>query len=218
MGYQFDWGVLLQYRGLLLEGLVATIELVAISLILSLALGAMVGVARTFLPPAASWVFAAYTEFFRNIPPIVQFFFWYFAANLEVLPAAAIGLSVFTSAYIAEIIRSGIQAIPRTQVEAARSSGMTTLQLIGHILLPQALIRVIPPLSIEFINIVKNSAVAMTIGYTELTFQSQEIEAKTFRGFEAATAVTLLYIVLAFVVVIFMHGLERVARLNIRRG
>jgi polar amino acid transport system permease protein len=216
--YQFDWGVLLQYRDLLLEGLVATVELVAIALVVSLVLGALVGVARTFLPPVLSWVFACYTEFFRNIPPIVQFFFWYFAANLEVLPAAVIGLSVFTSAYIAEIIRSGIQAIPRTQVEAARSSGMTTMQLIFHILLPQALIRVIPPLSIEFINIVKNSAVAMTIGYSELTFQSQEIEAKTFRGFEAATAVTVLYIALAFAVVIIMHGFERLARLDIRRG
>jgi len=218
VSYQFDWGVLLQYRGLLLEGLVATVELVAISLLVSLGLGVLVGVARTFLPPAFSWIFGAYTEFFRNIPPIVQFFFWYFAANFDVLPAAVIGLSVFTSAYIAEIIRSGIQAIPRTQVEAARSSGMSTLQLIVYILLPQALIRVIPPLGIEFINIVKNSAIAMTIGYTELTFQSQEIEAKTFRGFEAATAVTVLYIALAFAVVIIMHGFERLARLDIRRG
>lgn len=218
MSYQFDWGVLLQYRGLLLEGLIATVELVGVSVILSLALGAMVGVARTFLPPAAAWIFAAYTEFFRNIPPIVQFFFWYFAAGLGMFPAAVIGLSVFTSAYIAEIIRSGIQAIPRTQVEAARSSGMSTLQVISHVLLPQAFIRVIPPLSIEFINIIKNSAVTMTIGYAELTFQSQEIEARTFRGFEAATAVTFIYVALAFAVVIFMHGLERLARLDIRRG
>lgn len=214
----FDWGVLVAYRGLLLEGLVATIELVAVSLALSVALGLVVGVGRTYLPRPVTLLFAAYTEFFRNIPPIVQFFFWYFAVNLDVLPAAAIGLSVFTSAYIGEIVRSGIAAIPRTQIEAARSSGMTMPQLVTWIILPQALIRVIPPLSIEFINIVKNSAVAMTIGYTELTFASQEIEAKTFRGFEAATAVTLLYIGLAFGVVMLMHALEHFARLNLRRG
>lgn len=218
MGYHFDWGVLFQYRGLLLEGLVATVQLVAIALVVSLALGVLVGVARTFLPPALSWIFVAYTEFFRNIPPIVQFFFWYFAANLGVLSGAVVGLSVFTSAYIAEIVRSGIQTIPRTQVEAARSSGMATKQLILYILLPQALIRVIPPLSIEFINLVKNSAVAMTIGYAELTFQSQQIETETFRGFEAATAVTILYIALAFAIVIIMHGFERFARLGVRRG
>jgi polar amino acid transport system permease protein len=95
---------------------------------------------------------------------------------------------------------------------------MTGLQLIWHIVLPQALIRVIPPLSVEFINVLKNSAIAMTIGYAELTFQSREIEAKTFRGFEAATAVTGLYIVLALGIVVVMHLFERMARLDIRRG
>jgi polar amino acid transport system permease protein len=214
----FDWGVLVAYRGLLLEGLVATLELVAISLVLSLVLGTALGLGRTYAPRPLAALFAAYTEFFRNVPPIVQFFFWYFAVNLDVLPAAAIGLSVFTSAYVGEIVRSGIQAIPRTQFEAARSSGMTMLQQAVWIVLPQAFIRIIPPLSIEFINIVKNSAVAMTIGYAELTFASQEIEAKTFRGFEAATAVTLLYIAIAFAIVMIMHAVEHFARLNLRRG
>ena len=218
MTYQFDWGVLLQYRGLLLQGLLATCELSATSLALSMALGTMVGVGRSFLPAPLRWGCAWYTEFFRNIPPIVQFFFWYFAANLDVFPAAVVGLSVFTSAYIAEIIRSGIGAIPHTQLEAARSSGMTTVQVIHHIVLPQALIRVIPPLGIEFINIIKNSAVAMTVGFMELTFQTQEIEARTFRGFEAATAVTMLYIGLALVVVVAMHAVERRVRLDLRRG
>lgn len=215
---QFDWGVIVTYRGNLLNGVIATVQLSAVSLILSLALGVLVGTARTFLAAPFSWICATYTEFFRNIPPIVQLFFWYFAAGLEVFPAAVVGLSVFTSAYIAEITRSGINAIPRTQLETARSSGMSELQLIIHIVLPQALIRVIPALSIEFINIVKNSAVAMTIGYTELTFQSQEIESKTFRGFEAATAVTVLYISLTFAVASIMYGVERFVRLGLRRG
>jgi His/Glu/Gln/Arg/opine family amino acid ABC transporter permease subunit len=216
--YHFDWGILVQYKGLLLAGLLATLELCAVSIVLSLVLGTCVGVARSFLSAALSWMPATYTEFFRNIPPIVQFFFRYFAVGLDVFPAAVVGLSVFTSTYIAEIVRAGIRAIPRTQLEAARSAGMTTLQMIRHVVLPQALIRVIPPLGIEFINIVKNSAAAMTIGYTELTFQTQEIEAKTFRGFEAATAVTLLYVLIAFFIVVAMHGVERLARLDVRRG
>lgn len=218
MTYHFDWGVLLQYKGLLLQGLLATCELAAVSLALSMVLGTMVGVGRSFLPAPLRFLCVCYTEFFRNIPPIVQFFFWYFAAGLDVFPTAVVGLSVFTSAYIAEIVRSGIGAIPRTQLEAARSSGMTTLQVIRHIVLPQALIRVIPPLSIEFINIIKNSAIAMTVGFMELTFQTQEIEARTFRGFEAATAVTGLYIGLALVVVVAMHAMERLVRLDLRRG
>ncbi len=218
MTYHFDWAVLVQYRGLLLEGLIATCELSLVSLVLSMVLGIAIGVSRSFFPAWLRWLPACYTEFFRNVPPIVQLFFWYFAANLNVFPAAAVGLSVFTSAYIAEIVRSGIGAIPRTQFEAARSSGMTMPQLILHIILPQALIRVVPPLSIEFINIVKNSAVAMTIGFTELTFQTQEIEARTFRGFEAATAVTVLYVCVALIVVLSMHAAERLVRLNVRRG
>lgn len=218
MNYEFHWSVLLQYRELLLEGLLQTCKLSLVSLVVSMVLGTVVGVGRSFLRPALRWLCTCYVEFFRNVPPIVQFFFWYFAANLDVFPAAVIGLSAFTGAYIAEIVRSGIGALPRTQMEAARSSGMSTWQMIGHIVLPQALIRVIPPLGIEFINIVKNSAVAMTIGYTELTFQTQEIEARTFRGFEAATAVTLLYIGLAFCVVAAIHVIERLVRLELRRG
>ena len=107
------------------------------SLALSLVLGTAVGLARSFVPRGAAWPFAAYTEFFRNIPPIVQFFFWYFAAALDVFPAAVISLSVFTSAYIAEIVRSGIRAIPRTQVEAARASGEPDTVFTSFMLSPE---------------------------------------------------------------------------------
>jgi polar amino acid transport system permease protein len=129
-----------------------------------------------------------------------------------------VALSVSSSAYIAEIIRAGIASIPKAQGEAARSSGLSEWQTIFHVILPQAMIRVIPPLSIEFINIIKNSSVAMTIGFAELTFQTQEIEARSFRGFEAATAVTVLYVLLSSVVVILMHAAERAVRLDIRKG
>lgn len=214
MAYHFDWTVLLRYRGLLLAGLIATVELAAISLVLSLLIGALVGLARSFCRPRVGWVFALYTECFRNIPPIVQFFFWSFAVGLNVFPAAVAGLTVFTSAYIAEIMRSGVKATEQTQFEAARCAGMSSPQMIAHIVLPQALMRSLPALSVEFINIIKNSSVAMTIGYTELTFQTQQIEAETFRGFEAATAATILYVLLAAVVLFGMHAAERMWRLD----
>ena len=218
MNYQFHWDVIWEYRGLLAEGLIETVRLVAVSFLASVLLGLITAVGRTYFPAWLAAAFAAYVEFFRNIPPVVQFFFWNFAVGLDVFPASFVALSVFTSTYIAEIVRSGIASIPKTQAEAARSAGMNQLQMISYVILPQALIRMIPPLSIEFINLIKNSSIAMTIGLTELTFQTQEIETRTFRGFEAATAVTLLYIVLALAVVVVMHFAERVARLEIRKG
>lgn len=218
MSFELHWEVLWQYRQLLLDGLVVTVELSGLSLLLSLAIGGVVGSLRPFAKGPAAVLLAAYTEFFRNVPPIVQFFFWYFAVGLDSFTGAVVGLSVFQSAYIAEVFRSGIQAIPKTQIEAARSSGLRFLQMMRYVIVPQAVIRIVPALSIEFINIIKNSSVAMTIAVTELTFQSQEIEARTFRGFEAATAVTLIYIALAFVVVLAMRQLERALRIELRGG
>ena len=218
MAYKFDWGVLLVYRHLLWQGLVLTVQLSALGMVLSLVLGGMIGLGRRAEATPLRWLFGAYIEFFRNIPLIVQLFFWYFAVGLQAFPAAVIGLTVYTSAYIAEVIRSGLQSIPRTQIEAARSFGMTPYQVIRHVVLPQALMRVIPPLGVEFINVIKNSSIAMTISITELTFQTQQIESLTFRGFEAATAITMLYVILALAIVLLMAAIERLVRLDLRVG
>jgi polar amino acid transport system permease protein len=218
MAYTFDWGVLVVYRHLLWQGLVLTVQISALSMVLSLALGGVIGLGRRAELMPVRWVCGAYIEFFRNIPLIVQLFFWYFAVGLLAFPAAVIGLTVYTSAYIAEVIRSGLQSIPRTQIEAARSFGMTSFQVIRHVVLPQALMRVIPPLGVEFINVIKNSSIAMTISVTELTFQTQQIESLTFRGFEAATAITILYVVLASSIVLLMAAIERLVRLDLRLG
>ncbi len=218
MAYQFDWSVLVTYRHLLLAGLVTTIKLSVAAGVLSLIVGALIGIGRGAQHRSVRWACAVYTEFFRNIPLIVQLFFWYFAVGLDTFGGALVGLTIYTSAYIAEVVRSGIQSIPRPQTEAALAFGMTAFQRVRHVILPQALIRVIPPLSIEFINVVKNSSIAMTIGLTELTFQTQQIESETFRGFEAATAITLLYVALAFVIVLVMAAIERMIRLDIRIG
>jgi polar amino acid transport system permease protein len=218
MAYTFDWSVLLVYRHLLWRGLLLTVEISALSMVLSLILGGAIGIGRRAEAASLRWLFGAYIEFFRNIPLIVQLFFWYFAVGLESFPAAVIGLTVYTSAYIAEVIRAGLQSIPRTQIEAARSFGMTPYQSIRHVVLPQALMRVIPPLGVEFINVIKNSSIAMTISVTELTFQTQQIESLTFRGFEAATAITILYVLLALSIVLLLAAIERAVRLDLRMG
>ena len=218
MAYKFDWGVLLVYRHLLWQGLLLTVQISALSMVLSLVLGGVLGLGRRAEVRPVRWLCGAYIEFFRNIPLIVQLFFWYFAVGLEAFPAAVIGLTVYTSAYIAEVIRSGLQSIPRTQIEAARSFGMTPFQALRHVVLPQALMRVIPTLGVEFINVIKNSSIAMTISVTELTFQTQQIESLTFRGFEAATAITILYVLLASSIVLLMAAIERLVRLDLRVG
>jgi His/Glu/Gln/Arg/opine family amino acid ABC transporter permease subunit len=213
-----DWSILIDQRQLLADGVLLTIELSIISALLSFVIGSVIGTGRHFADGAVSWLLAAYTEFFRNIPPIVQLFFWYFGVGLNSFAGAVIGLSVFQSAYIAEVVRSGLQSIPKTQGEAAQSSGLSFRQTFFWVMFPQAIMRVVPALSIEFINVIKNSSVAMTIGIMELTFQTQEIASRTFRGFEAATAVTLLYIALAFVVVLLMKWAERVLKIETRGG
>lgn len=218
MGYKFDWGVLFVYRHLLWQGLVLTVQLSALGMVLSLVVGLVIGLGRRAEAKPLRWLSGAYIEFFRNIPLIVQLFFWYFAVGLEAFPAAVVGLTVYTSAYIAEVIRSGLQSIPRTQLEAARSFGMTPYEALRHVLLPQALMRVIPPLGVEFINVIKNSSIAMTISITELTFQTQQIESLTFRGFEAATAITIIYVFLALAIVLLMAVIERLVRLDLRIG
>ena len=218
MAYTFDWSVLLVYRQLLWNGLLLTAKISTLSMALSLMLGALIGIGRRSEVVQLRWLCGGYIEFFRNIPLIVQLFFWYFAVGLESFPAAVIGLTTYTSAYIAEVVRSGLQSIPRTQTEAARSFGMTSYQVIRHVILPQALMRVVPPLGVEFINVIKNSSIAMTISVTELTFQAQQIESQTFRGFEAATAVTVLYVLLAFTIVLAMGAIERAVHLDVRVG
>ncbi|WP_191091578.1 amino acid ABC transporter permease [Affinibrenneria salicis] len=218
MDYQFDWTVIWQYRGLLLNGLCYTIILSAISLVVSFVLGTLVALGRLFLSAWCAWLCAAATELFRNIPPIVQFFFWYFAVGLDGLTACVVGLSAFTAARVAEIVRSGLMSIPKTQFEAARASGLGMAATLCWILLPQAFIRVIPVLAGEVVNIVKDSSIAMTLGYAELSFQAQEIEANTFRGFESATAATLIYAALGMLVLLTVHGIERRLRRDVRIG
>jgi polar amino acid transport system permease protein len=218
MAYQFDWSVLLTYRHLLWQGLVLTVQIAVVSMAAGLVLGSLVGVGRCSERRWLRWTLGAYVEFFRNIPLIVQLFFWYFGAGLETWPTAVLGLTFYSAAYIAEVVRAGVQSIPRAQTEAARSFGMTPYRVVRHVIFPQALIRIVPPLAIEFINVVKNSSIAMTIGLAELTFQTQQIESQTFRGFEAATAITLLYVVLAFAIVVAMGWLERTLRLDVRVG
>lgn len=214
--YQFDWSVVTSGRYLdwLLQGLLLTLELSLLACALAFLLGLLLAAARLSPVRPLRWLAQAYLEFFRNTPLLVQIFFWYFGAYY-VLPqglndwlnnhdfefaAALIALTIYTSAFIAEDLRSGVRAIPDGQMEAARSQGFSYLAAMRYVVLPQAVRRTVPPLVGQFLNATKNSSLAMTIGVAELTYQARQIESYTFKGFEAFTAATLLYLVISLTI------------------
>lgn len=229
-GYDFHWAVLYEvnptykevFGSWLLKGLLLTIEISLISAGIALVLGTVFGIARLSRFKPVYYFATAYVEFFRNTPLLVQLFFWYFAFPLG-LPdpvseflnnhnfefwAATLGLSIYTGSFVAEIVRAGIQAIPHGHIEAASSSGLSGFQTLRFVILPQAFRVIIPPLGSEFLNNMKNSSLAMTIGVAELCWQSQQIESFTFRGFEATSAASLIYLSLSLIISAFMNSIN----------
>ncbi|WP_243362130.1 amino acid ABC transporter permease [Fundidesulfovibrio terrae] len=216
MAYQFDWSLVVsgQYGDWIVDGLVTTLKVSAISTVFSLALGTLVCVMRMSRVRPLVWFSLAFTEFFRNTPLLVQIFFWYFG-SAAVLPeswnqwlykqdfefaAGVIALTVYTAAFIAEDLRSGIFAIPKTQLEASRACGLSFMQAMGYVILPQAFRIIIPPLISQFLNLIKNSSLVMTIGVMDLTYMARQIESYTFHGFESFTVATLIYLAISLVV------------------
>ncbi|MBC8018117.1 MAG: amino acid ABC transporter permease [Verrucomicrobia bacterium] len=216
LNYHFDWSIVTSgtYHEWLVSGLLVTLQLSAISIVLSFVLGLLIAVMRMSHNRPARWFAHVYLEFFRNTPLLVQIFFWYFG-SYKFLPAfindwlnatgfefaaAVIALTIYTSAFIAEDIRSGVLSIPKEQMEAARSAGFSYLRSMQYIILPQAVRITVPPLVNQFLNLAKNSSLAMTIGVMELTYQARQVESYTFKGFEAFTAATLVYVVLSLLI------------------
>ena len=225
MNYQFNWSVLWtgQSGGWLAQGLLTTLQISVLAWVLAAVLGVLAGALRTvrFLPLRAAAVF--YVEFFRNVPLLVWMFFWYFGVP-PLLPrpvqdwifnhgaefwAGMFALGVYHGARMSEVIRSGILAIPKTQFEASMAIGLTTWQAYRLIILPVALRLIVPPMTSESLNLLKNSSVALTISVAELTFQTRQIETYTARAIEALTAGTLIYLVLCLSIATIMGKVER---------
>jgi glutamate/aspartate transport system permease protein len=232
MNYNWNWGIFWQlapdasgtYMQTLLDGLVWTLATALTAWVIALVLGSLVGTLRTTPVPWLVRLGNAYVELFRNIPLLVQMFLWFFVFP-ELLPKAAgdwlkqlpnasfwtavVALSFFTSARVAEQVRAGIQSLPRGQTAAGTALGLTLPQTYRHVLLPMAFRIILPPLTSEFMNIIKNSAVALTIGLMELTARARSMQEFSFQVFEAFTAATLIYLVVNGFVVLMMQGLER---------
>jgi polar amino acid transport system permease protein len=225
MTYQFKWSVLWSGQSgyWLLQGLVTTLELSALAWLLAVALGILSGALRTVQLRPLRWAAVSYVEFFRNVPLLVWMFFWYFGVP-PLLPramqdwlfshgaefwAGMFALGVYHGARMSEVIRSGIQSIPRTQFEASVAMGLTTLQAYRLVILPIALRLIVPPGTNESLNLLKNSSVALTISVAELTFQTRQIETYTARAIEALTAGTVIYLALCLSIATIMAGVER---------
>ena len=203
------WAVIWDYREALWSGLQLTVEITLLTIGGALLLGTLIGCLRQLPSYFLGRAVLAYVEVIRNIPSVVKVFFLYFVAGFDALPAAVIGLSLHQSGYISDVLDAGFRSIPREQSEAAWACGHSRLQIFVHVLLPQVWAIVLPALASQLIEIVKNSAAAMLLGIKELTFQTQNIDVETFRGFEAATTVTLIYLTLALSIAGIMTMLER---------
>ena len=210
---------------MLASGLQWTLLVALFAWIMAFVLGSLIGVARTTDKPWLTRCGNAYVELFRNIPLIVQFFLWYFVVP-GLVPAvkawvitldptqhqfvtAIVCLGFFTSARIAEQVRSGIQSLAGGQRNAGYAVGLTQAQTYRYVLLPMAYRIIIPPLTSELMNLIKNTAVAYSIGLTELFFRTREMGEMTFRYFEAFAAATLVYIVISMAANRVMAWIER---------
>ena len=198
-----------------------TLTVSAFALIVALSVGLLMGTLRTL--PNSPWLVRfgnAWTELFRNIPLLVQIFLWYFVIPaifpvLKGVPSVVLvvlALGFFTSARVSEQVRSGIQALPRGQRNAAMAVGFTTPQTYRYVLLPMALRIVIPPLTSESMNIIKNSSVAFAVSIAELTFFARQSGEETSQPVQMYLAVTVLYAISAFAVNRVMGLIEKKTR------
>jgi glutamate/aspartate transport system permease protein len=237
MGYHWNWGIFLEqvkggeetYLDWLATGLGWTIAVSLSAWVLAFAVGVAVGTARTTPKAWLATLAFAWVEAFRNVPLLVQLFLWFFVFP-ELLPrelslwvkqdmpakefvTASLCLGLFTSARIAEQVRSGIESLARGQRMASLAMGFTLPQAYRYVILPVAFRVIIPPLTSELMNIFKNSSVAFAIGVLELTFQARQMQEDSEQGIETYLAVTVLYFVCAFIanrVMITIEGKKRI--------
>lgn len=229
LGYNWQWNRVPRYLwlldeqgwhfGPLLEGLGLTLEITLVSLILSLLIGLATALMRLSSSPMAKGIARVYLEAIRNTPLLIQIFIIYFVfapiLDLGRFSCAVLALSLFEGAYASEIIRAGILAIPVGQWEAAASLGLNQARSYRHVILPQALRQMIPPLTSQGISLVKDSALVSTIAIYDLTMQGQQIIAESFLTFEIWFTVALIYLTVTMLLSSLVHYLEgRVASYN----
>ena len=232
MNYHWNWHIFREmspdgvhtYLDTLWSGTAWTLATALSAWVIALGLGLVIGTVRTLSNKVLVSFANAYVELFRNIPLLVQMFLWYFVmpellpapagAWLKAMPDAAfitavLSLAFFTSARVAVQVSAGIEALPRGLTLAGTAIGLTLAQTYRYILLPIACRVILPPLTSEFLNIMKNSSVALTIGLIELTASARAIQEFSFQVFEAFSAATIIYVVINIFIAYMMRLLEK---------
>jgi His/Glu/Gln/Arg/opine family amino acid ABC transporter permease subunit len=214
MGYQLDFSVVIKHLPLFLKGVFLTVEISFFAIIIGLCIGILAAVARTSRIKILNLIAAVYVEVFRNTPLLIQIFIIFFG-----LPSIGIKLSPYISgltalvlyvgAYNTEVIRAGLEAIPRGQIEAAKSIGLTGVQTFLYIILPQMFRISLPALGNNWVALVKNSSLVSVIGMVELTWVAMDLNALTFRSFELFGAATLFYLILIFILTNIQNFVEK---------
>jgi glutamate/aspartate transport system permease protein len=227
VGYHWDWEVFLRdtgggetYLDWMLSAWGWTLSVAGAAWVVALVSGVVIGTLRTLPSRAVVALGNAWVELFRNIPLLVQIFLWYHVVPAVVPPLKSassfvlvvFALGFFTSSRIAEQVRAGIQSLPRGQRMAGLAVGLTLPQTYRHVILPMAFRIIVPPLTSEAMNIVKNSSVAFAVSVSELTLFALQAQEETARGIEIYLAVTGLYMISAFAVNRVMALIERRVR------
>ncbi len=231
LNYDFDWSVLWRepYGRMFVDGIRTTVCLSLASWTIAVLIGLFIAVCRMAPSRTARLLGTAYVEIFRNVPLLVQIFFWYFAVP-SLLPrdmelwlyrrvtnlaacAGAVSLAVYTASRVAEVFRSGLLAVPQGQYRAAFSTGLSRAAAYRHVILPYAFRISLPLLTTEFLTCFKNSALTMTIGVMETTGMANYIDSFTFHGLETTTAASFVYLGTSAAVILAMTCIEKKMRI-----
>jgi polar amino acid transport system permease protein len=197
--YSLDFGTVWALRDMLLSGLVVSAELWVLALVVGLAGGLIVGIGRLSRRKIFAWPASCLIEVFRGTPPLVQLFWFYyclpilFDVRLSALVTAVLSLGLFSSAYVGEIVRGGIQSVHKGQTQAARALGLSQLQALREVILPQAVRRMWPPLMSQAVDVLKATALASSITVPELMYETYNATSRTFRFVEFYTVSALIY-------------------------
>ncbi|AIW38254.1 MULTISPECIES: amino acid ABC transporter permease [Bacillus] len=209
-----NFSILTENFDMYMDGFLHTLLASFIALAGSFALGVLIAVMRIMAFKPLQWIGTAYVEFIRNIPLLLITFVFYFGLpnaglRLDGFQAGTIALTIYTSAFIAEAIRAGIQTVSKGQMEAARSSGFTYSQAMRYVILPQAVKIVIPPLGNQFLNLVKNSSILGVVAGLDLMYQADLVSSSTLVVFDVYIFVALFYLIVTIPLSIGVHYLER---------
>jgi polar amino acid transport system permease protein len=211
--YKLDFGVLVEYLPQMLAGLKMTFVISVLSIIGGTILGVAGALSRISRNRLLNVLAAIYVEWIRNTPLLIQLLFIYFGLGvflpLSAFLSAVLALSIFSGAYITEIIRAGIQSIHKGQREAALSLGMGEGMAMRLVILPQAFKRILPPLAGQFISLIKDSSLVSVIAVSELTYAAKNIVTETFRAFEVWMAIAVFYFALSFILSRLVRILEK---------